>query len=125
MDDLLKDISIKANRYYQDYSLYTLPLASPVMPAWVAELVTSETAVTRAQCRGGALATNTAMKQVVHYQQLEARLVGLLTSNTLHWRHQEMGVGMLLSMTTHDHTPTLDTAQLWLSLLVSDQRTLR
>ena len=121
----MKDISIKANRYYQDFSLYTLPLASPVMPAWVAQLVTSETAVTRAQCRGAALATNTAMKQVVHYQQLEAGLVRLLSSNTLHWRHQEMGVGMLLSMTTHDHTPTLDTAQLWLSLLVSDQRTLR
>ena len=39
MDDLLKDISIKANRYYQDFTLYTLPLSSPVMPPWVTELV--------------------------------------------------------------------------------------
>ena len=65
------------------------------------------------------------MKQVVHYQELEGRLVQLLSSNTLHWRHQEMGVGMLLSMITYDHTSSLNTTQLWLSLLVSDQRALR
>ena len=60
-----------------------------------------------------------------YLQALEARLVRLLSSNTLHWRHQEMGVGMLLSMTSYDHAPAPATARLWLSLLVSERRTLR
>ena len=36
-----------------------------------------------------------------------------------------MAVGMLLTMISYDHTPSLATTQLWLSLLISDQRTLR
>ena len=124
MDDLLKDISIKANRYYQDFTLYTLPLSGPVPPPWVTELVRNNSSKA-GQAGNKALVSNHSMKQVVHYQELEGRLVQLLSSNTLHWRHQEMGVGMLLSMITYDHTPSLDTTQLWLSLLVSEQRALR
>ena len=123
MDDLLKDISIKANRYYQDFTLYTLPLSGPEPPPWLMELVRNNSS--KAGQAGAALASNNSMKQVVHYQELEGRLVQLLSSNTLHWRHQEMGVGMLLTMITYDHTPNLDTTQLWLSLLVSDTRNLR
>ena len=65
------------------------------------------------------------MVVVVHYRELETKLVKLVESNNLHWRHQEMGVGMLLSMIIYDHSPSLDTTQLWLSLLISDQRQLR
>ena len=119
----MKDISIKVNRYYQDFVLYTLPLSGPVMPGWVSELVRSHSSQTGPS--GAALASNNSMKEVVHYQELEGKLVMLLSSNSLHWRHQEMGVGMLLSMITYDYTPSLDTTQLWLSLLVSDQRALR
>ena len=36
-----------------------------------------------------------------------------------------MAVGMLLFMITYDHTPSLPTTSLWLSLLLSDQRTMR
>ena len=119
----MKDISIKVNRYYQDFVLYTLPLSGPVMPGWVSEMVRSHSS--QAGPGGAALASNNSMKEVVHYQELEGKLVMLLSSNSLHWRHQEMGVGMLLSMITYDYTPSLDTTQLWLSLLVSDQRALR
>ena len=126
VDDLLKDISIKANRYYQDYILYTLPLSSTSIDQSLVELVRNNTNVTGVNNhKETVLGKNEAMKQLVHYQQLETNLITLLNSNTLHWRHQEMGVGMLLSMITYDHTPTLASTQLWLSLLISDQRTLR
>jgi len=121
VDDLLRDIGIKANRYYQDYNMYTLPLSDPVLPNGVAELVRSYTGLGGE----GGLGQNTIMRSQVHYQELEARLVQLVESKTLHWRHQEMAVGMLLSMITYDHTPSLPTTSLWLSLLLSDQRTIR
>ena len=119
----MKDISIKVNRHYEDFALYTLPLSGPVMPGWVSELVRSPSSQT-GQGRA-ALASNNSMKEVAHFKELEGKLLMLLSSNSLHWRHQEMGVGMLLSMITYDYTPSLDTTQLWLSLLVSDQRALR
>ena len=119
----MKKISNKVNRYYKGFVLYTLPLSGPVMPGWVNELVRSYSSQTGPS--GAALASNNSMKEVVHFQELEGKLVMLLSSNSLHWRHQEMGVGMLLSMITYDYTPSLDTTQLWLSLLVSDQRALR
>ena len=109
-------------RFYQDYVLYTLPLSPPVTQPWLIDLVKSNTNV---KSKDVLLGDNNDMKQVVHYQQLESELVRMVKSNALHWRHQEMGVGMLLTMISHDMTPTLDTTQLWLSLLISDQRTLR
>lgn len=123
VDDLLKDISIKANRYYQDYVLYSLPLTAPVIHSWLVDLVKNNTNITKTA--GVSLNSNNCMKQLVHYQELESSLISLLSANTLHWRHQEMAVGMLLTMISYDHTPSLATTQLWLSLLISDQRTLR
>ena len=123
VDDLLRDISIKANRYYQDFILYTLPLSSPSMPAWLPDMVRNNLSQTGPGT--GALTEHKSITQVVHYQELETKLVKLVESNNLHWRHQEMGVGMLLSMIIYDHSPSLDTTQLWLSLLISDQRQLR
>ena len=121
MDNLLKDLSVKANRYYEDCVLYSLPLRPPAMPDWLVDLVLAATNTDLAPPRHAAPVT----PPRAHYQVLEAGLVRLLSSNTLHWRHQEMGVGMLLSMTSYDHTPAPATARLWLSLLVSEQRTLR
>ena len=71
------------------------------------------------------LTNNTAMAGQIHYQSLESSLVSLVISNTLHWRHEEMAVGMLLSMITYDHTPNQATTSMWLDLLLSDQRTIR
>lgn len=121
VDDLLRDIGIKANRYYQDYNMYTLPLSDPELPPGVSELVRRYTGLGGE----GGLGQNTSMRSQVHYQELESRLVQLVGGKTLHWRHQEMAVGMLLSMITYDHTPSLPTTSLWLSLLLSDQRTIR
>ena len=39
VDDLLRDIGIKANRYYQDFIGYTIPLSSPESPSWLISLV--------------------------------------------------------------------------------------
>jgi len=121
VDDLLRDVGIKVNRYYQDYNIYTLPLSYPVFPNGLAEYVRS---FSGQEVKGG-LGHNTSLKSLVHYQELEANLVQLVGSKTLHWRHEEMAVGMLLSMITYDHSPSLATTSLWLSLLLSDQRTIR
>jgi len=121
VDDLLRDIGIKANRYYQDYNMYTLPLSDPVLPPGVVQIVKSHTGLGAEK----GLGHNASLRSQVYYQELEGRLVQLVGSKTLHWRHQEMAVGMLLSMITYDHTPSLSTTSLWLSLLLSDQRTIR
>ena len=60
-----------------------------------------------------------------HLQALETALVGLVEGKALHWRHEEMAVGMLLSMITYDTSPSPRTTSLWLGLLLSDQRTVR
>ena len=39
VDDLLRDIGIKANRYYQDFVGYTIPLSAPEPPTWLLSLV--------------------------------------------------------------------------------------
>ena len=121
VDDLLRDIGFKANRYYRNYNMYTLPLSDPVLPPGVVQIVKSHTGLGAEK----GLGHNASLRSQVYYQKLEGRLVQLVDSKTLHWRHQEMAVGMLLSMITYDHTPSLSTTSLWLSLLLSDQRTIR
>jgi len=121
VDDLLRDIGIKMNRYYQDFTLYTIPLSGVIQPTWLAPLVKSNTSYDGS----AGLTNNTAMASQMDYQALETSLVGLVTGKSLHWRHEEMAVGMLLSMITYDHTPSLATTSMWLSLLLSDQRTIR
>ena len=71
------------------------------------------------------LATTSSMAGQLHYQALETALVGLVEGKALHWRHEEMAVGMLLSMITYDTSPSPKSTSLWLSLLLSDQRTIR
>jgi len=122
VDDLLRDIGIKANRYYQDYVMYTMPLSAPSPPPWLLELVRGE---------GGAAGGDVpfpatgAMAGQMHYQALEEALVTLVEGKALHWRHEEMAVGMLLSMISYDTSPSPRTTALWLGLLLSDQRTVR
>ena len=123
VDDLLRDIGIKANRYYQDYALHTLPLSQSLPPTGLQDLARPHAGPART---AASLAGPASLSSQVHYEELESRLVGLVTSNAaMHWRHCEMAVGMLLSMLTYDHAPSLPATQLWLSLLLSDQRTLR
>ena len=121
VDDLLRDIGIKANRYYQDYVMYTLPLSAPEPPAGLVSLV-KEQGLVREEL---GLASTAAMAGQLHYQALEGALVSLVEGKSLHWRHEEMAVGMLLSMVTYDTSPSLRTTGLWLGLLLSDQRTVR
>jgi proteasome activator subunit 4 len=122
VDDLLRDIGIKANRYYQDYVLYTMPVSAPGPPSGLLELVRGRPEATRPE---GGLASTCVLAGQLHYQALETALVSLVEGKALHWRHQEMAVGMLLSMVAYDTAPSQRTASLWLGLLLSDQRTIR
>ena len=75
--------------------------------------------------KSSGLATTSSMAGQLHYQALETALLGLVEGKALHWRHEEMAVGMLLSMITYDTTPSPQSTSLWLALLLSDQRTIR
>ena len=56
--------------------------------------------------KSSGLATTSSMAGQLHYQALETALLGLVEGKALHWRHEEMAVGMLLSMITYDTTPS-------------------
>ena len=98
-------MSIKVNRYYQDYSLYTLPVSTPSVPSSLLDLVrsqpdlphTPQNSLDNAESLGS---------QFLHCTALETSLRQLVVGKGLHWRHKQMAVGMLLSMVTFDHTPS-------------------
>jgi len=120
VDDLLRDIGIKMNRYYQEFGLYTLPLSDPEQPSFLLETVKKYPGLTKSSSLA-----NISLGHHIYFQELETKIVGLVSNKTLHWRHHEMAVGMLLSMITYDHTPTRETTSLWLQLLLDDQRNIR
>ena len=97
--------------------MYTLPLSEAVFPPGVVQIVKNHTGLGAEK----GLGHNASLRNQVYYQELEGKLVQLVGSKTLHWRHQEMAVGMLLSMITYDHTPSLSTT----SLLRKSESTIR
>jgi len=120
IDDLLRDIGIKMSRYYQDYCLYTIPLSSIELPGSLLEIVKQVPGVEKPSSLA-----NLSLGSHLHFQELERRIIELVSNKNLHWRHHEMAVGMLLTMITYDSTPTRDTVSLWLKLLLDDQRSIR
>ena len=56
---------------------------------------------------------------------LESELCELVQSGNLHWRHQQMALGMLLSMICSGHKPSVTTLDLWLECLIHDDRNIR
>jgi len=124
VDEILRDVSIKVNRYYQDYSLYTLPVSTPSVPSSLLDLVrsqpdlphTPQNSLDNAESLGS---------QFLHCTALETSLRQLVVGKGLHWRHKQMAVGMLLSMVTFDHTPSHNQVDMWLKLLLDDDRTIR
>jgi len=122
VDEILRDISIKVNRYYQDYSLYTLPVSTPTVPTTLLDLVRSHPDLPHSQMSS---LDSQSLGSLVHCQSLETSLHQLVVGKGLHWRHNQMAVGMLLSMVTFDHTPSHNQVAMWLNLLLDDDRTIR
>ena len=60
-----------------------------------------------------------------HFLTLESQLIELLQSGTLHWRHYQMAIGMLLTMMLADHQPTAKLMDMWMENLLHDDITIR
>ena len=119
VDDLLREIGIKTNRFFSGFVGYTIPLSAPQLPIWLSPLVRTEMG-SKISCL-----SKTSMTGRLHYKALETELVDLVEGQALHWRHKEMAVGMLLSMVTYDNPPSPRSTALWLDLLLSDQESIR
>ena len=112
--DLLKDFSIKSNRSYTDFSLYTLP-AKPAM-------LSQETLKN--------LGIEEKMDEIdseldSDYLAMQNELCALVQGGTLHWRHHQMAIGMLLTMLVADSEPNANVVNLWLEALLHDDVTIR
>ena len=59
------------------------------------------------------------------FLKLESELCELVQSGNLHWRHQQMALGMLLTMICSGHKPSVTTLDLWLECLIHDDRNIR
>ena len=113
--DLLKDLSIKSNRSFTDFSLYTLPCKSPIMsPKTLKSLGIQEELMEFQE-----------QELDQDFIKLEKTLSDLIQSGTLHWRHHQMAIGMLLTILVKDARPTAQVVNLWLEALLHDDVTIR
>ena len=59
------------------------------------------------------------------FVKLEKSLSDLVQSGTLHWRHHQMAIGMLLTLLVRESRPTAQVVNLWLENLLHDDVTIR
>ena len=113
--ELLKDYSIKCNRSYSDFSLYSLPVKPTVMSIDMLKELGID----------NFMEENDFDKENADFLALECQLLDLIQGGTLHWRHYQMAVGMLLTMMLADHQPSERLINLWLDSLLHDDVTIR
>ncbi len=117
--DLLKDFSIKCNRSYTEFSLFSIPVYPPGLPnSTLKELLGTEFDDSNEEME-------VELNMDEHFIELEKKLCQMVTSGNLHWRHYQMAIGMLLTLLGSEHKPGLETVQLWLNCLLHDDITIR
>ena len=121
--DLLKEISIRCNRTYTDFLLVTIPIHDPIVSK---ELLTKVGSSTSNQ-NGIQMKNNPFIKPEdnPHFLSLENELCSLVKSGSLHWRHNQMAIGMLYTLTVPGHNPPSDVLDLWMRCLIHDDRSIR
>ena len=50
------------------------------------------------------------------FQALEKELCTLICEGTLHWRHKQMAIGMMLSIIVEDHIQPPEVVDMWLQV---------
>ena len=113
--ELLKDFSIKCNRSYSDFSLYSLPVKPTIMSQETLKELGIE----------NIMEVDDLYEENPYFLKLEAQLCELVQSGNLHWRHYQMAIGMLLTMMLPDHQPSAKVMDLWLECLLHDDITIR
>jgi hypothetical protein len=56
------------------------------------------------------------MISMLLFQALEKELCSLICEGTLHWRHKQMAIGMMLSIIVEDHIQPPEVVDMWLQV---------
>ena len=120
--ELLKEISMRCNRTYTDFLLDTIPIHDPIVSKGLLKTIgvshyNNGTQMEEDQC-------NT-HEDNPHFLFLENELCSLVKSGSLHWRHTQMAIGMLYTLTIPEHNPPSDVLNLWMMCLIHDDRSIR
>ena len=117
--DLLKDLSIKCNRSDSDFALFSLPVKPAVMSIDVLNDL-------GAACVDNFMEESNFDVENQDFLALESKLLDLVQDgNSLHWRHYQMAVGMLLTMMVSDHQPQERLINFWLDSFLHDDVAIR
>lgn len=126
--ELLKEISIRCNRTYTDFLLDTMPIHDPKVSDKLRDKVGYVTSQKQNATVMEVEECNTIIpseRDNPHFLALESELCSLVTSGSLHWRHAQMAIGMLYTLTVPDHCPPPNVLQLWMNCLIHDDRNIR
>ena len=115
--DMLRDIGAKMNRTYSDFDLYTLFVRKVVPSKNLLGLLGLE--------KTESMETEESNEVDPDYLELEKIVLDLISSKSLHWRHEQMAIGTLLLLLNCDCGPLPEVVELWLNLLVHDDHSVR
>ena len=117
--DLLKDFSIKCNRTYSDFALYSMPVKPAILPE---ETLKQLDIVIKEE---DTMDVDEDSSTDPYFLKLEKKLCDLVQSGNLHWRHHQMAIGMLLTMLVSQCKPPENVIDMWLDCLLHDDITIR
>ena len=126
--ELLKEISIRCNRTYTDFLLDTMPIHKPKVTKALLNKIAHFNAETvhGTEMEVAEDDTSTVVeKEDRYFISLENELCSLVNSGNLHWRHTQMAIGMLYTLTVPLHYPPPTVLELWMSCLIHDDRNIR
>ena len=121
--ELLKEISIRCNRTYTDFLLDTIPIHDPL----TSKDLLKKVGASHLHENGIQMEDDNYNKQEdnPYFIFLENELCSLVKSGSLHWRHTQMAIGMLYTLTVPEHNPPSDVLNLWMMCLIHDDRSIR
>ena len=123
--ELLKEISIRCNRTYTDFLLDTMPIYDPKVSQELLQKVGNASLQLKMDTVMEVEESVSLEEKNPHFIALEKELCSLVTSGNLHWRHNQMAVGMLYTLTVPYHNPPSEILQLWMNSLIHDDRNIR
>ena len=127
--ELLKEISIRCNRTYTDFLLDTMPIHIPKVTPELLNAVDSDGNCDKNHVENTCVMeieeANSHEEENPHFVALEKELCSMVRGGSLHWRHTQMAIGMLYTLTVPHHQPPADLLELWMQCLIHDDRNIR
>ena len=123
--ELLKEISIRCNRTYTDFLLDTMPIYDPKVSQELLQKVGNASLPSKMDTVMEVEENVSIEEKNPYFIALEKELCSLVTSGNLHWRHNQMAIGMLYTLTVPYHNPPSEILHLWMNSLIHDDRNIR